>query len=584
MKRSVLIGAIVALSVGSLWGQSENSQAPDAQPTLRVTTRDVLVDVIVTDHSGKPVTGLSRDRFAVTDQRKSQSITFFEENGKRPAQAMQMPKLPPDVFSNFSPFPQPPVVNVLLLDSLNTAMTLQMNMHYQVKKFLEHAKPGSRSAIFTMGRSLRLIQGFTDDPAMLEAALENKKNIEVEPATMMKSQAEQKAQNGLVELMNQSVDSHGGTAASPGMVGALQTFFDESDSSQSSDRMIITLANLRRLAEFLRGVPGRKNIIWFAQKVPAVFNVEGGMLQLGNPAVDDEIRQTLADLANERAAIYTISPRGVGSGFIETVDDPKDRDSDQLNAELLAEQSGGRAFASTNAISDVIEEITSNSSHFYTLSYTPENKKMDGSWHKIEVNVAGGNYKLSYRRGYFAIDSGRHGRNRNIGEERAREDAVSARSSSAALLPFMGLGMPQTEEILYKVRIVPSPVAEKSRKKNESCRYGVDFAVDSNDVNLKPEANGNRRGSLVVSMMIYDRYGNLVSHQEHLAALNFKPDAYAALQGSGVALHADIATPKGNYWLRTGIYDESTRKVGTLEIPLAEVTPAESAAASHEDH
>ena len=35
-----------------------------------------------------------------------------------------------------------------------------------------------------------------------------------------------------------------------------------------------------------------------------------------------------------------------------------DRDSDQLQAQILAEQSGGRAFANTNGLSDVIDKIT----------------------------------------------------------------------------------------------------------------------------------------------------------------------------------------------------------------------------------
>src|SRR6266496_3309517 len=75
---------------------------PDANTpisTLQINSRAVLVDVIVTDSSGKPVTGLPEDAFAVTEQGKQQTISFFEENGiTRPAQPVEMPKLPPDVF------------------------------------------------------------------------------------------------------------------------------------------------------------------------------------------------------------------------------------------------------------------------------------------------------------------------------------------------------------------------------------------------------------------------------------------------------------------------------------------------------
>jgi VWFA-related protein len=135
-----------------LLAQTATPDANAPAPSLQINSRAVLVDVIVTDRNGKPVTGLKKDAFTVTEQGKPQKISFFEENGlEKPAQPVELPKLPPDVFSNFSPFPQPPAVNVLLLDSLNTCMESQSNVHSQAMKFLKSAKPGTRSAIFTMG-------------------------------------------------------------------------------------------------------------------------------------------------------------------------------------------------------------------------------------------------------------------------------------------------------------------------------------------------------------------------------------------------------------------------------------------------
>ena len=44
-------------------------------------------------------------------------------------------------------------------------------------------------------------------------------------------------------------------------------------------------------------------------------------------------------------------------------------------------------------------------------------------------------------------------------------------------------------------------------------------------------------------------------------------------QNTGVQLHSELAVPKGNYWLRTGVYDQGSRKVGTMEIALSSVVP-----------
>jgi len=72
----------------------------------------------------------------------------------------------------------------------------------------------------------------------------------------------------------------------------------------------------------------------------------------------------------------------------------------------------------------------------------------------------------------------------------------------------------------------------------------------------------------VAFAIVYDRYGQVVSREDHLIQLNVKPDVYPIFEKNGVQLHGAVKVPKGDYWLRTGIYDERTRKVGTMEVPL----------------
>jgi hypothetical protein len=143
----------------------------------------------------------------------------------------------------------------------------------------------------------------------------------------------------------------------------------------------------------------------------------------------------------------------------------------------------------------------------------------------------------------------------------------------------MDLGMPQSQQILYKILVVPAAAAqnEPADKKNQD-HFKVDFAIDLKDLNLNLDKDGLHKGALNISLMVYDRYGNIISREDHLVALNIKPDAYAMFQNTGVQLHAQLAVPKGNYWLRTGIFDRASRKVGTMEIPLSAVKPLDTAA------
>jgi len=566
-------------------------------PTVRIDSRAVLVDVVVTDKNGKPVTGLKQVAFMVTEQGAPQAMSFFEEHTGAPAAAPQeLPKFPPDVFSNFSPYPLPAAVNVLLLDSLNTRIESQSMVHQQAMKFLKDLKPGSRMAIFTMGLGLHFVQGFTDDPALLFAALGNKKNNEVQSSEMLIGQEEINAQDNLVMMMSAPVGGGSGATTAPAdMTKALQGFIEKNTGSQDVARVLTTLANLQRLATFLNGFPGRKNVIWFSES-PMIAGPP-------NQQVIEEWEKTRNMLAAARVALYPVDARGVSTiGFYQAdsvlpgaissplqmnggggaqvtriMNEDKERNSEQSMMQEIADQTGGRAFINTNGLSQVMAKITSDSADFYTLSYTPTNPKMDGGYRNIDVKVAGGKFNLSYRRGYFARDMDLPGAAMLTRQQVVNKLAAQNPGAVDPLLPFMDLGMPQSEQILYMVKIQPlapkadTAAAEPNGAKGAGQGYSVDFAIDLKDLDLKLDSDGLRKGVINVSLIAYDRYGKIAGRRENVVQWNLKPDVYAVYQKAGVPMHFEIELPKGQYWLRMGVYDQGSRKVGTMEVALSSV-------------
>src|SRR4051794_18442075 len=78
VKRSFSTMVLVAVTcAGPLLAQDA---VPDSGATLRLNSRAVLVDVIVTDRDGKPVTGLTKDSFRLTEEGRPQSVSYFEEH------------------------------------------------------------------------------------------------------------------------------------------------------------------------------------------------------------------------------------------------------------------------------------------------------------------------------------------------------------------------------------------------------------------------------------------------------------------------------------------------------------------------
>jgi VWFA-related protein len=611
--------------------QNPPPPAGQAVPTLRITSRAVLVDVIVTDKSGNPVSGLKQDAFTLLEQGKPQALSYFEEHaGTPPAESVEMPALPPNVFSNFSPFPTPPAVTVLLLDSLNTPLADQSYMHAQALKFLKSLRPGSRLAIFTLAGGLRLVQGFTDDPSLLLAAINNKKNLEVAPSLLLKTQGEDNAQQNMIGLMSQPVTNGGGTTttlAPAGMIAALSDFLQETDYSRQADRELRTFTALQQLGAYLAILPGRKNVIWLAGSFPQIVggNSSQQVMMGGNPSfsagtgdsytnpttllsedpsvfesssrTEDQVIKTVQLLTGARIALYPVDVRGVhtdqfyqannqlplsaqGAQAINATQfNSSANEMSAYSAELavmdeMARGSGGKAYMGTNGLAEAMNDVLASSADFYTLSYSPANSKMDGQFRKIDVKVNGGKYNLSFRRGYFADDAILPGATR----------VIEAKKPADSLRPFMNFGLPEAEQILYKVLIQPTSADQPAsappadnKIKGPVARYTVDFAVDLKDVHLDLAPDGTHTGSLYISLFVYDAYGNASSRQIKLANLKIKPDAYAVFQQTGLQMRSFVDVPKGQFWLRTGLYDPASHKVGTLEVPFSSVKPVESA-------
>ncbi|HMG84476.1 MAG TPA: VWA domain-containing protein [Terracidiphilus sp.] len=606
------IAALAAALATSSMGQSTDAATSTPQSTLKVNSRAVLVDVVVTDSKGNPVKGLKQDDFKVLEQGKPQNVGYFEEHGAdslaRSGENRAFPQLPPNVFTNFSPLPTPPAVNVLLLDALNTPMNDQMYLKKAAQRYLKTLKPGTRLAIFTMSMRLSFIQGFSDDPAVLATAMGYRKNDKSEPAILLQSQGESDAQNTVVEMMV-AMEQAGGNnivfTVPPQTIEAFQQFMQETRYAQDSDREYRTLQNLNQLAAFLGSFPGRKNVIWMSGAFPVELFGQTSM------RFDDSINQTINLLSAARVAIYPVDVRGTNvptyytaensldptitsapqllgpppgvtadapnagqGGFAGGLqDESQAKNSSNSAMDMLASLTGGKAFYNQNDLSGIIGKVSDHSSDFYTISYSPTNSKMDGGFRKIEVKIGDGeHYALSYRRGYFARDQDLPGAAQTR-QDQAEQQASQNPTRIDPLEPFMVFGMPQSEQILYKTLIQPMPQKADARPslKGPTDRYSVDFALDLDDLHLKLAPDGSRKGKLNLSMILYDRYGQVTSREDHLVDLSIKPDVYPVFQKTGVQMHGEIQVPKGQYWLRTGVYDQVSRKVGTMEIPLSSV-------------
>ena len=231
--------------------------------------------------------------------------------------------------------------------------------------------------------------------------------------------------------------------------------------------------------------------------------------------------------------------------------------------ERLAASTGGKAFYNINDLTSAMQKAIEDGAHYYTIGYSPENKKMDGSFRRIDVRVTQGKYKLAYRRGYNA-------------EERPEADPNTHVNPLADLLDY---GLPGATGILYGVDTRTKDTEEASAAKTAGdnpaltgpvTRYRVDFTIRASDVELKQDGDGFRTGRLLIGVKAYDREGRAVNWEASDEGLRVKESEYPAILKNGIPVHLAIDLPAiGEEHLVTAVYDWNSGRAGTLEVPIA---------------
>src|SRR5258708_5632820 len=277
IRTRLLIAGFCAVACSITLLAADNSTPPKIYPgssgvlVLKKTVRRVVVDVVVRGSDGKPVQGLREKDFSVSEDGHQQRVLSFDvhafDSGSIaiPANA---PALPPNVYVNVPKQPEKGPLFILLLDMANTEeLTDQIIARQQALKFIGSKPEGTRFAIFLHYDGLRLIQGFTDDKSVLYSVLDPKN-----------------PKSGLPKAFLMASNFHRG-----------------------SDPTVAMISALTHVADFLTGIPGRKNLIWMSAQFPiSVYSSQGDPhdRQL-------DVRKEFDELMRAQIAVYPLNVRGV---------------------------------------------------------------------------------------------------------------------------------------------------------------------------------------------------------------------------------------------------------------------------------
>ncbi len=510
---SVVLSGCLAASATQVVAQTA---VPDASGRLvfKANAHLVVLDIVVAGRDGKPVPGLRKEDFAITEDGKPQQIASFEEHTAGPTMPAALPELPPNVFTNIPRVTPVDSVTVLLFDALNTPLADQSFVRAQMLKFLRTVQPGRRVAIFSLGTRLRFVEGFSDDPAALAAALRTPQDGSgPNQSPLLMSSGENDANQRTVGEMYNNV------AANPSSVNLLsmqsvQQFQAEQAAFNVEERVHLTLEALGELARYLAGIPGRKNLVWFSAGFP--LNL------FPNPDLQDsfvverkferQVQRADALLSSAQVAIYPVDARGAATDSLYSAEpgfngkinmqeavnsvvthpgqpasqsmgeqavnaeldslqkDSVARNADHTAMDVIARDTGGQAFYNSNGLEQALARVMDHGARFYTVTYAPTDTSSDGRYRKIAVKLSkadsGAGYRLDYRRGYFAADA-------------KAIDAADRKPGDDPLHPFMGPGMPASTQILFALRVKTGPVPSGLEPTPQMEQHTAPAGVDS---------------------------------------------------------------------------------------------------------
>jgi VWFA-related protein len=570
---------------------AQNGSSPSngsSVPTYKATAETVLVDVVVTDGKGKPVSNLTRDDFALSENGQPQQIKFFEEhgNGTTPETVVSSTGTVPGVYTNAASVESYDAQDVLLLDALNTPAIDQARVRQQMVKYLHGIPRGTRIAVFTLGTELRMVQSFATDSSTLLAALgQNDKRFRPEGSSLLESFQQRedrlRVQDDLQQEASPSRDKPEGEVA---MAEAALERFQQSQANYAAAttdlRVRTTLVAFQQIGRFLAGVPGRKNLIWLSGSFPLALFPDP---DLKDPyealrSYSKEIQMTDALLSSARVAVYPVDARGLfpqamysaaasGGNMARTPDlaAKEEWKSFQQNAaenmtlDTMANETGGEAIYNTNDISGALDEVHKRGGHFYTLAYTPGKHARDGDYRRINLKMVHAKYHLEYRRGYVA----------------QREEKPEQNQLQQQLISQMTPGVPNATEILFHVKaaVESQPVSEpikgdNPKIKKPASRYNFDYAVDPRSLRLDQDADGALHGLLTILTIAYDTSGQPLNSNIANLKINVPANAVSRFQQVGIHFQQELDIPSDGASIRSGMLENETGQIGTLDIKL----------------
>jgi VWFA-related protein len=356
----VMALGLVAVACLSLTISAQQSPPPSQAPPLaeRPSTpeptdgRRISIDVVVTDKSGAPVSGLQQQDFTLLDDKQPQKVLSFA------------------AFDDTNTATAPPQQIIFVVDAVNTSYSSMMIERQQLDKFLHATElPVPASFVF-----------FT------------------ETSTQMQPHPSRDS-NELANILNANQAGFRAVGRSAGFYGA-------------AERLQLSIRALSQLIGHESQQPGRKLVIWISPGWALLSGPNMDLTAKDQEILFNTVVQLSRQLREARMTLYSIDPLGMSDAvsgrtiyykeFLMGVPSAKKVQNGNLALQVIASQSGGRVLNSSNDIARLIASCVTDVKAYYTISFDAPRADHANEYHSLDVAVDKPGLTARTRTGYYA--------------------------------------------------------------------------------------------------------------------------------------------------------------------------------------
>ena len=583
-----LLVCLVAMTAGPGRAQDATPAAPG--PTIRVTTTEVALDLVVRDKKGRQVKNLKPGDVEIYEDGVRQQVLSFRmvpgrEEQRREAESQAKPGQAATasvglrevntvciVFHNIDPVTRPHAVEI-------------------VKEFIKNdLPPETYIGIFNLNETLIPVHEFTKNRDELLQSAFTGKALDFSRAseallTASPNIVTVNAQvNNATHTASVSVDTTGGEVSNAVIMGA-----DVSNSTganrirgdqvrERSDFSNITgmheTDRIIHLIDQLGTLPGRKTVLLVTtglvttgdpdrfQKILTNANSHGitfyaldstemsataDTAQAGKLAVG-QMAQVSQQQSNKNASLSVMRQNSrQGDDTVAAV-----RTSDtQASLRALSEGTGGFLIANTNDFRKPFQQLVESLDAHYEAVYHPTSTKYDGHLRKIEVKLARNDLLVDSRTGYFAMP-----------DLKGSGPLTPVESTGLAVLN----AQPRPHAFDFNV------TAYHFQKDGSHSRGTLAFELPGTKLGATADpARKTHKIEVSLLALIRDANGQVVDKYS-IDTPYFIPDAnLAAVRATALSYTHPIDLPPGHYTVETAVVDregsQASAEAAQIDIP-----------------